>query len=325
MANRHRISLAEFLLITLFGLAIGYLGWIGWALNREGRVTPTPAVVISQTPLPTPTPVHFDGQKAYWHVVAQVSFGPRVPGSEASRQARAYIRADLANKGWRVEEEAFTFREVPLANIVARRGQGPITLLGAHYDSRPRADRDPDITRRQDAVPGANDGASGVAVLLELARVLRWNEDEGAIWLYFFDAEDSGNVNGWPWSVGARHAVQRLAEQGIRVDKVIILDMVGDKDQQFYWEKNSDPTLQASIWRTASELGYENVFIPEPKYQIIDDHVPFIEAGMRAIDIIDFDYPYWHTLADTPDKVSAESLRRVGHVIQQWLPTELGP
>ena len=101
-------------------------------------------------------------------------------------------------------------------------------------------------------------------------------------------------------------------------DSVIILDMIGDKDLNIYMEGNSDPDLNNEIWRVASELGYSQ-FIPKYKYNLIDDHIPFLNAGIRAVDVIDFNYPYWHTVEDTADKVSAESLQIVGETIVKWL------
>ncbi len=318
MGTDWRTRLVEKILVGLFLLALGYLGWIGMALRPIG------SPVGTSTPLPTPslTPALFDGRRAYEHVRVQLGFGPRVPGTIASQQARDYIRSELEKNGWEVTEERFTFRKISLVNVVARRGTGPVTLIGAHYDSRPRADRDPNPARRDEAVPGANDGASGVAVLLELARVLpQRGNGQGALWLYFFDGEDSGNINEWPWSVGARYAAQHLVEKGVRVERVLILDMVGDRDQQFYWERYSTPVLRLSVWNVAAQLGYERFFIPKTKYEIIDDHVPFIKRGVPAVDVIDFDYPYWHTTADTVDKVSPLSLERVGRVVRSWLKT----
>ena len=302
----------QVVLVAFFLLAVGYLGQVGWGL----RPTPTP------TPTVTPTVVRtwFDGRRAYEHVLAQMAFGPRVPGTEAAGRTRLYIRNALLRVGWTPEQEAFTYEGVRLVNLVARRGQGPVIIIGAHYDTRRVAERDPIPEKRSEPVPGANDGASGVAVLLELARVLRWDERQYAVWLYFFDAEDQGNLNGWPWAVGARYAARNLPPN-VDVQAVIIVDMIGDADQQLYWERNSTPELKQSLWAIAAALGYGDYFLPEEKYTIIDDHVPFLERGIPAIDIIDFDYPYWHTTQDTADKVSPDSLERVGRVVQQWVET----
>jgi Zn-dependent M28 family amino/carboxypeptidase len=202
---------------------------------------------------------------------------------------------------------------------VATRGEGATILLGAHYDTRPFADYDPPETQRQ-YILGANDGGSGVAVLLELARVLDVDRVPREVRLVFFDAEDRGNLDGWPFSVGAEEYASAL---DVAPEAVIVVDMVGDKSQALYWEGNSDPALSARIWALAAELGYAEWFVPEQRWQITDDHLPFVQRGWPAIDIIDFEYPYWHTTQDTADKVSAESLGRIGHVLEVFLEENL--
>ena len=207
-----------------------------------------------------------------------------------------------------------------MRNIFGRKGQGPVILLGAHYDSRRCADQ-PDGGCVA-PVLGADDGASGVVVLLELARVLNLDWSQHQVWLVFFDAEDDGDLGGWDWIVGSRQFAQFVGQQraaGMDFPAMVLLDMVGDGDQQFYWEGNSDSALQTRIWATAASLGYEKEFIPSPKYTMIDDHIPFRNLGIPSVDIIDFDYPYWHTDQDTLDKLSADSLERIGRTLQVWL------
>ncbi|MFZ1405248.1 MAG: M28 family peptidase, partial [Anaerolineae bacterium] len=194
----------------------------------------------------------------------------------------------------------------------------PVVLLGAHYDTRLYADNDPDVSRRDEPVPGANDGASGVAVLLELARSLDAAAIGDDIWLAFFDAEDNGRINGWEFIAGSRFMAQNLP-MPTKPEVVIVVDMIGDADQQIYLERNSDEKYQQQLWQIAARLGFETVFIPEPKWTMVDDHIPFKEAGIPAVDIIDFDYPYWHTTQDTTDKLSGDSLERVGRVLEVWL------
>ncbi len=188
--------------------------------------------------------------------------------------------------------------------------------MGAHYDSRLLADQDtgPGATL---PVPGANDGASGVAVLLELARSLPI--DTTPVWLVFFDAEDSGGLDNRQWIMGSDAFVSLLQ---IKPQAAVIVDMVGDTNLNIYEERNSDPLFTAEIWAQAAKLGYSRYFIPTPKYDMIDDHTPFLEAGIRAVDIIDFDYPYWHKTADTIDKVSATSLQAVGKTLWAWIESK---
>ena len=135
------------------------------------------------------------------------------------------------------------------------------------------------------------------------------------VWLVFFDAEDYANISGNEGNLGAQYFVDQLIE---KPDSVVILDMLGDKDLNIYMEQNSNPELNNEIWGVASELGYSQ-FIRKYKYDIIDDHIPFVRAGIKAADIIDFNYPYWHTTQDTLDKVSPESLKIVGETILTWL------
>ncbi len=163
-------------------------------------------------------------------------------------------------------------------------------------------------------VPGANDGASGVAVLLELARTLP--EDTVPVWLVFFDAEDNGRITGWDWILGSRAFVEEIE---VNPQAVVIVDMIGDADLNIHLEKNSNLEIRTEIWGMAERLGYGDVFINTEKYAMLDDHTPFLEAGIPAVDIIDFDYPYWHTIADTPDKVSAKSLLAVGDTLWHWV------
>jgi Zn-dependent M28 family amino/carboxypeptidase len=171
-------------------------------------------------------------------------------------------------------------------------------------------------------VPGAVDGASGVAVLLELARTLDLEEIEQEIWLAFFDIEDngSGGMPGFDWIVGSTYMAQNLA---VTPRAMVLVDMVGDADQQLYYEGNSDVELQATLWHIAAELGFGEQFVPELKHTMLDDHLPFARAGIPAVDIIDFDYPYWHTEEDTVDKASSDSLMRVGRTIEVWLEDRL--
>ena len=257
----------------------------------------------------------FDGARAYEDVVTQVSFGPRIPGTKAHAQTVEWIRDELVEAGWKVEVQESQALGNPVRNIVARRDdQSPQILLGAHYDTRIYADNDPYPSNHSQPVPGANDGASGVAVLLELARTLP--EAGPTVWLVFFDAEDNGRIEGWDWILGSRAFV---AGNAIRPEAVVIVDMIGDADLNIYKERNSDPKLTDAIWETAAELGYGGQFIPDYKFSMLDDHTPFLEAGIPAIDIIDFDYPYWHTIADTPDKVSPGSLEAVGTTLWTWI------
>ena len=260
---------------------------------------------------------HFDGQRAYRDVLAQVSLGARTPGSDSHAQTVATIQQELEKAGWKVQIQATEWQGFSVQNIIASRSEAaPRIVVGAHYDSRLLADQDPG-PGRSSPVPGANDGASGVAVLLELARTL--SSDSVPVWLVFFDAEDNGGLDNRQWIMGSRAFVATLTE---KPQAAVIVDMVGDADLNIYIERNSDAALTVEIWAQAAALGYGNNFIATPKYDMIDDHTPFLEAGIPAVDIIDFDYPYWHTAADTADKVSAQSLQAVGETLWAWIESQ---
>lgn len=268
-------------------------------------------------------PTAFDGERAYRDVLTQLDFGPRVVGSEAHQQFLDWAALELVEAGWMVELQETTMLEHPIKNLSAKRPEAigkPVIIIGAHYDSRMLADKDPVPEKRDEPVPAANDGASGAAILLELARVLP-KDLNADIWLVFFDAEDNGNIPGWDWILGSRAFVDALE---ITPEAAVIVDLVGDADLNIYKEKTSNQELTSEIWLKASELGYSQ-FINALKFSVLDDHTPFLQAGIPAVDIIDFDYPYWHTTQDTADKVSAESLEAVGTTVAGWLAEKYPP
>lgn len=280
-----------------------------------------PAALLTPVASPPAPDLQFSGESALGFVRDQLQWVPRHTGTPGWQQTGDYIVQQLSLSGWQVEEQRFEYQGINARNIIARRGSGPVLILGAHYDTRKYADRDPDEARRKDPVPGASDGASGVAVLLELARHIDPDKLGREVWLTFFDAEDNGEIEGWDWIAGSRYMAQNLT---ITPEAMILLDMVGDADLQLYYEVNSNDLLRQSIWQTASELGY-NQFIPEPRHAMLDDHTPFLERNIPAVDLIDFDYPPWHTVGDTIDKVSAGSLEAVGRTMEHWLETRAQP
>lgn len=277
------------------------------------------AIIFRATP-PVDYGSFFNGERAYADAAYQISLGPRLPGSAAHDQVVLWMADSLRSYGWDVEVQEAEMLGHPIKNVIAKRGSGaPWIVLGAHYDNRFFADHDPNPERQDEPVPGANDGASGVAVLMELARVLP-EEINGQVWLVFFDAEDNGGIEGWDWILGSTAFVDSL---NTYPDGAVIVDMIGDADLQMYLETNSDPQISADIWQHAAELGYDNIFINEQKFSMLDDHTPFLRAGIPAVDIIDFDYPYWHTVDDTLDKISAQSLQAVGDTVLAWLLSAL--
>lgn len=199
-------------------------------------------------------------------------------------------------------------------------------MLCAHWDSRPRADKDPDSTRHTQPVPGANDGASGTAVLLEMARVLAAFPPEIGVDIVLFDLEDLGDYGADddpdslnPFSIGAAYFVSQRGQYTPRYG--ILLDMIGDKDLHIKKEGYSQaaaPLLLEQIWAAAEKVGAD-AFVDSHGVAITDDHVPFLRQGIPVVNLIDFDYPYWHTVADTPDKCSPASLQQVGDVLVEML------
>jgi Zn-dependent M28 family amino/carboxypeptidase len=291
---------STFLYLSAIGLLLLILlGWYAYSYASQ----------------PEAEEVTFDGPRAYSDVQTQVGFGPRIPGSPGHAQTVEWMDAELTSAGWTVEIQESEAMGHPIRNVVARRGDTPPQIiLGAHYDTRMYADNDPDPANHRKPVPGGNDGASGVAVLLELARTLP--ENIPPLWLVFFDAEDNGSIEGWDWILGSREFVKN---NPLQPRAVVIVDMIGDADLNIYREGNSDVRLTDEIWNTARDIGYPHIFIDEYRHSMLDDHTPFLEAGLPAIDIIDFDYPYWHTIEDTPDKVSPESLKAVGDTLLAWI------
>ncbi len=279
--------------------------------------------------VPTATAQHtplFDGDSAFVHLEAQCAFGPRPPGSDNLTQCRRYIADMLVSFGWEVRFQNFTYLGTNCSNIIAyieNPNTAPL-VLGAHYDTRPLADNDPSPSNRTYPVLGANDGASGVAILLELARILP-QQDRHIVELVFFDAEDSGRINGWDWIVGSTYYVDQLdtlRKNSVRA--MLLLDMVGDASLQLPKEISSTDTLQNEVWHIAAELGHSDVFLNQTGSTIIDDHRPFLDAGIPALDIIQTPFPwYWHTREDTPDKCSGSSLEVVGSVIETFLIQQL--
>ena len=271
--------------------------------------TPISMQQISHVPI-------FDGDDAYSYLVDQCDFGPRPPGSDNLSLCREMIAEIFESFGWNVTFQNFTYHEVNCVNVIVRwnsQDNSPI-ILGAHYDTRPPGTSD------SGSGLGANDGASGVAVLLELADILP-SETRSSVEIVLFDAEDSGGISGWDWIQGSTYYVSQLStERRDSINAMVLLDMVGDINLELPREFDSTDSLQDSIWNIAEQLGHNDTFINAYRGPIIDDHQPFLDAQIPAVDIIQIPFPsYWHTLEDTPDKCSADSLQIVGEVMEVFL------
>lgn len=269
-------------------------------------------------------PLEFKGERAYQFLEEQCEFGPRYPGSPGHQALKKYLLDFFSTHTNLIRSQDFEWEDttrslkLELSNIIVsfypemkRR-----VLLCAHWDTRPWADKDPDPLNRLKPILGANDGSSGVAVLMELATIISKRKPRYGVDLILFDGEDYGSDDHPErWCLGSNYFSRNLG--GYKAYFGILLDMVGDKDLQIYQEGYS--TLYAKeivklVWGKAEKLSISE-FRSEIKHFMIDDHLPLIRAGIPCIDIIDFDYPYWHTLEDTPDKCSPESLEKVGKLI----------
>jgi len=268
----------------------------------------------------------FSGERSFQYLKRQVEFGPRVPGTESWRECRKYYYEYFRNLDLAIDSQAFEFtdpysgRSIPLVNVVARiegvDAQKPGILLMAHYDTRPRTDfpSNPDLANLP--IAGANDGASGVAVLMELANLLRQTKPPRNIDLVLVDGEDWGEQGDNDYYLlGSKE----FATRGIRnkYQFAIVIDMVGDSDQQIYREffsQSYHSDLNDMIWNTAKELKVMT-FIDSTVHMVLDDHVSLATSGVPAVDVIDFDYPYWHTDSDLVSNCSSLSLENVGKVL----------
>lgn len=276
-----------------------------------------------------PSHPRFDGSAAYDLIQRQVAFGPRVPGTEGHSEMADWLEGYLRERADTLIVQRFTHvtsegETIPLVNFLARfRPQaGPSTLLLAHWDTRPTADSALDPEDRDEPIPGANDGASGTAVLLQLADMLATTPPPRPVDLLFVDGEDYGDFGlGEDVFLGSRHFAENMPD-GFDASFGVLLDMIGDRDLDIYVEGNSNrlaPEVVDRVWGLAARLGFGDIFHREVRHTIADDHIPLNEAGIPTINVIDFDYDYWHTLLDTTDKVSASSLEVVGTVMSRLI------
>jgi Zn-dependent M28 family amino/carboxypeptidase len=270
-----------------------------------------------------PPPHEFDGAAAFRYVEQQMAFGPRIPGRPGHEQMKAWLdstaraRADtVIVQDW--EHVTAKGTRLQLRNVIARFNPGAAEriLYLAHWDTRPHTDS-PLSKDSSGVVPGANDGASGVAVLLGVADALRKQPPAIGVDLLFVDGEDYGDfADSTETLIGSRYYARHQAPGNTPLFAVLF-DMVGDRDLQIYQEGYSvsgAPEVVERVWSTARAMGYGTSFIDTPKHSLTDDHTALQKVGIRAIDVVDFDYPAWHTADDTIDKVSAQSLQVVGDV-----------
>lgn len=265
----------------------------------------------------------FSADSAFAYLKRQVAFGPRVPGTPGHAAQLAWMTDFLRQRADTVILQRFTHthtktgQKLALVNVFARFNPAATQriLLLAHWDTRPTADSEDTEEKRAQPIPGANDGASGVAVLLEIANVLKKQRPDVGVDLLFTDGEDVGPESGDMY-LGATYFAANMP--GYKPLYGILIDMIGDLNPVYPMEGNSQdgaPEVIDRIWRIAEELGYKNEFPRRQGGYITDDHVPLNKAGIRTIDIIDFDYAHWHKLTDDLVNVGPRGLEVVGKVL----------
>jgi Zn-dependent M28 family amino/carboxypeptidase len=266
----------------------------------------------------TPTLPSFDSNKAWEHLRQLVAFGPRPAGSAAIEQSRTYIKNQLSASGIAVTEQAWDDQtptgRVHMVNLIATiPGASKNRLvIGGHYDTKKFPFR----------FVGANDGGSSAAFLIELARVLKARRNALTIELLFLDGEEAViDWAGTDHTYGSRHYVAEAKRTGslASLKAFVLVDMIGDRDLQIKRDLNSTTWLTDIIWAAAQKRQLATYFRPD-RVQIEDDHMPFMDAGVPSVDVIDLEYPAWHTAGDTLDAVSARSLQVVGDAIVAALP-----
>ena len=274
------------------------------------------ALVLLQTPAAAP---RFDASRAWDHLRAVLAFGPRPAGSPAIDQTRQYIKTQLAQLKVNVVEQAWDDTtpagRIHMVNLIATipgAGTDRIVISG-HFDTK---------RYREFRFVGANDGGSSTAFLIELARVLKDRKNALTIELLFLDGEEAvGEWQAPDHTYGSRHYVEVAKQTGTlaSLKAMLLVDMIGDRDLRIRRDLNSTRWLTDAIWSAARTQKLDEVFINDVT-EIEDDHLPFLEAGIPSVDIIDLEYDAWHTPMDTIEQLSARSLQAVGDVLLAALP-----
>jgi glutaminyl-peptide cyclotransferase len=300
---------------------------LAWGLGAAGLGGLALALLLAANPGHA-----FNKERAFKDLETQVRFGPRVPNTDGHRQCSAHLVSILKPLADSVERQEFTQvirgKSLKMVNVIARwKGAGDKNgvLLCAHWDTRPTADQERDIVRARRPIPGANDGASGVAVLLEAARAFKAAPPPVPVMLVFFDGEDYGPGEE-DMFLGARYFADHLPQDVPK--RGVLLDMVGDRDLEIPREPYSVENAREvsdQIYDIADKLGLNRYFPRRTSFKVEDDHLPLQAKGLQVIDLIDFNYgpnnSWWHTLDDTPDKCSPTSLKVVGDVVLEWVYT----
>jgi glutaminyl-peptide cyclotransferase len=265
----------------------------------------------------------FNGGRAFEDLQRLVAFGPRPPGSKALEASRQWIIGELRKAGCHVEQDRFVadtpMGNIPMVNLIAEipgKEANKVVIIAGHYDTK---------LETNFRFVGANDGGSSAAFLLELARELRPTQHKLTYWLVFFDGEEA--LKDWTETdslYGSRHLATKLTQEGklSRIQSMILIDMIADARLDIHWDQDSTSWLNDLIFRQAEKLGYSKYFQKQPT-AMDDDHIPFVNVGVSAVDLIDLDYgpnnSYWHTAKDVPEHCSPASLTIVGRVVKATL------
>lgn len=318
MLMRLRNYSIEIVLILVLLSAVGFFAYLGYGL------------------LPTTFTQEFSGERAYANAEQQLGFGNRRTGSDESERTSDWLANELLKyPNWEVLIQPFSAPgNTTGRNIIAyykhQTAGAPTLLLGTHYDSRLVASADPNPANQTLPTAGANSGASGAALLLELARTLNVNATGHTVCLIFFDADDNGDLPNWQPHMGSSYFVEHLKEQEqlaacSEPRFALILDMVGNVQQQLMLEQSSDPELSTMLLETATTLSYASRFNTTTRPAQIGAHIPFVEAQIPTVMLADYNYRYRYMLEDTLDKLDAASFQAVGHILEAWLENEVKP
>lgn len=314
-------------LLSIILLSCSTLGCASRASNADSSSEADQASAIS---VPA-----FNADSAFSYVRRQVELGPRVPNTPAHHDAADYLASQLKAHGAKVTVQEANLKAFDGTKLLAKNIMGQYNpeaedrlLLLAHWDTRPWADEDPNPANRQSPADGANDGASGVGVLLEVARALGAQNSGKGIDILFVDAEDWGeSSNDESWALGAKYFANHPILPGYLPSRAILLDMVGGVNAKFYHEffsLQSAPELCQAVWSAAGEAGFGERFVNRQGSAVTDDHIQLIKVGIPSIDIIEYNpgsgfNPTWHTKADNLDNISKETLQAVGQTLLQYI------
>lgn len=301
----------ELSLVAILLASIGFFAYLGYGLvASSGDARP------------------FSGDKAFEYAKAQVDMGPRITGSRVNEELKEWFSQELRSNGWHVVIQPFTTNnQTEAVNLIARNRKEvdnrPAILIGAHFNTRNVADQDENLANRDKPYPGANGGASGPALLLELARRIKPQELNLRLCLAFFDGGDNAGLNGWEPAEGSSYFIDTIDDfeelkSCASPQAVIILDLVG-ADAPLSFEATSDQAISSSLRETADKLNYSNGFAAENGGTILGDQLPFARNGIPTAFILDPNYPYRHTMSDTLDKLDREAMERIGRTLQTWI------